>query len=177
MLQSRGMNIGNRPLSPKVVLLAFVLLLSASLGLLAAPFLEFRVVVGEHPGVSPPNAERLDLVRTNANGTRSGEAFWVDKRVLISEKDLACASVSTNTLGRPVIAISFTPAGRACFAQVTRTSIDRKLAIVIGGHIVSAPLIKAEISGGNAVIDGNFTESEAVDLARKITDAIAGRKP
>jgi preprotein translocase subunit SecD len=43
---------------------------------------------------------------------------------------------------------------------------------VLNGQLYSAPVIRSEISEGKAQITGNFTETEAKELAARINDAI-----
>ena len=59
--------------------------------------------------------------------------------------------------------------------QSPKENINKRLAIVLDGHLYSAPVIRSEISGGKAQITGSFTEEEANALAAKINDAISGK--
>jgi len=139
-----------------------------------------RSVVAKGPQNPPPKgAEKMDLTVTNsATGKSYGEILWIGKEVLIHQNDLQEAKVVTNTPamsnvpGKPVIEITFTPEGRKRFAEVTRQNIDKRLAIIVEGRIVSAPVIRSEISGGKGIISGNFTHSEAVELSNKINQAL-----
>ena len=77
------------------------------------------------------------------------------------------ATASENN-GQWLIQVTFTEAGSAVLAQYTHDHIGKALAIVIDGQVISAPIIQAEISGGQAVIQGSFTEQQARDLAAQI---------
>ena len=55
--------------------------------------------------------------------------------------------------------------------MVSQENIGKPLAIVVDGTLVSAPVIKAAIPGGVAVIVGSFTQEEA----ERIADGIVGR--
>jgi hypothetical protein len=72
---------------------------------------------------------------------------------------------------RATIHLTFTSTGKERFAEVTRTNIGRQLAIVVGGHVITAPIIREEIAAGVAQISGHFTEAEA----RAILDRIHGK--
>ena len=73
------------------------------------------------------------------------------------------------------VSAKLTPEGRGRLARVTRdykphgaknpSNCGRTLAIVVNGELVAAPIIQAEINTGEAVIMGNFTKEEAVNLA------------
>ncbi len=65
----------------------------------------------------------------------------------------------------PQVAIEFTEEGSKKFAEITRRNIDKPLAIFLDNEPISAPNVQQEISGGNAVITGQFTPEEAKDLA------------
>lgn len=67
------------------------------------------------------------------------------------------------------IALDFTASGGGQFERVSAANVKRQLAIVLDEVCHSAPVIQERISGGSAVITGNFTESEAKDLATVLT--------
>jgi SecD/SecF fusion protein len=92
---------------------------------------------------------------------------------LIDQTDLKSAKVTKdNQLGPSQIEITFTDAGKKRFAELTREFIGKRLAIVIGGQLYSAPKIRTEVSGGSAVISGNFGEEEATELVNQITKSL-----
>ncbi len=72
------------------------------------------------------------------------------------------------------IMIEFSDEGSKLWSDLTNDNINRLLAIVIDGKVYSAPKIMSKISGGKAMISGNFTENEAIDLAALIQ---SGRLP
>jgi preprotein translocase subunit SecD len=94
---------------------------------------------------------------------------------LLDHTSLSSATVSTNALGAPQIDIEFSSTGSEQFAQITKTNINKRLAIVLDGGLYSVPVIRSEISGGKAQISGSFTQEEAKGLAAKINDAIGSR--
>jgi protein-export membrane protein SecD len=51
------------------------------------------------------------------------------------------------------------------FATITGKNVNKRLAIVLDGIVQSAPQIAQRISGGKAVITGQFTAEQARDLA------------
>ena len=68
----------------------------------------------------------------------------------------------------PVVAIKFTDEGGKLFEKLTEKYIGKQIAIVVGGEIVSAPTVNAKISGGSAIIQGNFTIKDAKSLEREL---------
>lgn len=141
---------------------------------------QMKLVVAEGSEASPAkDAERIDLVVTNsATGHTRQEVLWVGKAVLIDQNDIETCKVvttsdsSSNVPGKAAIEVTFTPEGRKRFAEVTRQSIDKRLAIIINGRLISAPVIKSEIPGGKAMITGNFSTSEAEQLNHSINEAL-----
>jgi preprotein translocase subunit SecD len=67
--------------------------------------------------------------------------------------------------GSPIVWFKFSPEGGRKFAEVTGDSVGRKLAIVMDDTVFSDPVIKSRISGGEGIIEGNFSIDEAKDLA------------
>ncbi len=55
--------------------------------------------------------------------------------------------------------------GAQTWAKLTRANIGRQIAIVLDGMVYSYPTVQSEIKGGVSQITGNFTISEAQDLA------------
>ena len=65
----------------------------------------------------------------------------------------------------PYVALDLTALGARTFGQLTEKNVGKRLAIVLDNNVRSAPVIKEEILGGHAQINGNFTHAEASDLA------------
>src|SRR3546814_17791985 len=64
--------------------------------------------------------------------------------------------------------------GSRIFRDVTRNNINKRMAIVLfeqgHGEVVTAPVIRSEIPGGQVKISGSMTDQEAVDPALMLTD-------
>ncbi len=78
------------------------------------------------------------------------------------------AMVLRGNRGEPEIAFTMQPEAAAAFAKVTADNIGRRLAIVLDGKLYSAPVIQSPITGGRGQITGQFTSSEALELAGAI---------
>jgi preprotein translocase subunit SecD len=136
-----------------------------------APVFQLRLVDLE----PSDQAERMVLVHKTKEVTYN-EVLYVQKEVLLDQSALRSAeAVNAKPPKRPTITITFTNAGRKEFADVTRQNLGKRLAIVIGGALLTAPTIRSEIADGKAVITGSFTYAEAKDMARKITAALSKR--
>jgi RNA polymerase sigma factor (sigma-70 family) len=105
----------------------------------------------------------------------AGETLYVQKTPLLDYTAVRSATVTRNaSSGAPEINVEFSPEGKELFAAITRENISRRLAIVLDGHLYSAPVIRSEISGGQAQITGSFTEEEAKELVARINEAAVG---
>ncbi|MFH0763530.1 MAG: protein translocase subunit SecD [Candidatus Omnitrophota bacterium] len=72
---------------------------------------------------------------------------------------------SSRGFGEPYVSLTLNSKGAQIFANVTAANVGKRLAIVLDGKIVSAPVIREAIPSGQAQISGNFTVEQANDLA------------
>ncbi len=70
--------------------------------------------------------------------------------------------------GEPEVVLTFNSEGQSLFAKITKGNIGKTLAIFLDGQPISSPVIKEEITGGNAVISGGFKIDQAKTLARDL---------
>jgi protein-export membrane protein SecD len=68
----------------------------------------------------------------------------------------------------PTVLLQFDADGAELFATITKDNIGKSMAIFLDGELLSAPVIQAEIFGGEATITGNFVAEEARDLAQNL---------
>jgi preprotein translocase subunit SecD len=69
--------------------------------------------------------------------------------------------------------LNFNSAGGAAFGKITEqmfnkygvNSVQDQLAVVLDGNVISSPVIQGAILGGSAEITGNFSQTEATNLA------------
>ena len=78
------------------------------------------------------------------------------------------ATVVYNEIGSPQVSIEFDNAGGDLFANLTERLSGQQLAIFVGGQLISAPRVNEKISGGSAVITGNFSLKEALQLSNDL---------
>ncbi|OFY88598.1 MAG: protein translocase subunit SecDF [Bacteroidetes bacterium RIFOXYA12_FULL_40_10] len=70
-----------------------------------------------------------------------------------------------NTSGTPEVDMAMNAEGARIWANMTANNIGRCIAIVLDGMVYSYPRVNSEITGGRSQISGNFTITEADDLA------------
>ncbi len=72
------------------------------------------------------------------------------------------------TTGEPSVSLQFDDEGSDLFATLTRENIGRRLAIFLDGEIKSFPVIREEITGGQASISGGFLGSAGLKEAKDL---------
>jgi preprotein translocase subunit SecD len=94
------------------------------------------------------------------------EELIVSKRIILSGDNLLDAQPRMNNqTNETVVTFSLDRSGAKRFAKATLTGVGKRLAIVLDGKIISAPVIRDTIIGGSGQITGNFTFQSATDLA------------
>ena len=95
----------------------------------------------------------------------SEEAF-VSKRIILSGDNLIDAQPTMDTqANQTVVSFTLDRVGAKRFAKATTSAIGKRLAIVLDGKVISAPVIQDAIIGGSGQITGGFTFQSATDLA------------
>lgn len=83
----------------------------------------------------------------------------------LTGKDLKTAKEQIENGNQNVVAIEFTDEGADKFADLTATNVGHKIAILLDGEVLTAPVVNEPITGGKAVITGSRTLEEAKNLA------------
>ena len=139
----------------KVLLLTGILLLTSCTGSEkpANVKLEFRIAY-QTPG--PGLTEKIF--------PQTGEKFYLKDSVLLSNSDIVEAIARTEHT--PVdILLKLSDSGAVKFTEITAGNIGRRMAILLDGNLITAPVIRDTISQGVAVINGDFTRDEAERIA------------
>tara|TARA_B100001121_G_scaffold142302_1_gene124590 strand:+ start:621 stop:2177 length:1557 start_codon:yes stop_codon:yes gene_type:complete len=96
----------------------------------------------------------------------SDEIATVSKRIILSGDNLLDAQPRMNSeTNETVVSFTLDRVGAKRFGRATSTGIGKKLAIVLDGKIISAPVIRDTIASGSGQISGGFTFQSATDLA------------
>lgn len=75
---------------------------------------------------------------------------------------------TTDDRGQTAVGFKLDSKGAEIFGDFTGRNINKRLAIVLDGKIVSAPSINTRIGGGNGIITGNFDAKGASDFANTL---------
>ncbi len=96
----------------------------------------------------------------------NSEEAIVSKRIILSGDNLLDAQPRMNSeTNETIVSFTLDRVGAKRFGKATSTGIGRKLAIVLDGKIISAPVIRDTIASGSGQISGGFTFQSATDLA------------
>ncbi len=101
---------------------------------------------------------------------RSGQAVIVKKQVMLTGDNLTDAQPGFDSQTQEAaVHLTLDAKGARIFRDVTRESIGKRMAILLfekgKGEVVTAPVIRSEISGGRVQISGRMTTVEAADTA------------
>jgi len=94
------------------------------------------------------------------------EEAIVSKRIILSGDNLLDAKPRMNNdTNETVVTFSLDRVGAKRFGKATSNGIGKRLAIILDGKIISAPVIRDTIATGSGQISGGFTFKSATDLA------------
>jgi len=91
---------------------------------------------------------------------------WIETK--LNGEQFIRADVAFSNTYSPHVEINFNSEGGKLFEEITARNIGKQVAIFVGGEMVSTPEVNEKISGGKAIINGNFTVNDAQELARDL---------
>ena len=66
---------------------------------------------------------------------------------------------------KPVVALEFNKEGAKLFEEITKRNVGKPVAIVLDNQIISAPKVEETITGGQAIIRGEFSLKQAKEFS------------
>ncbi|MGY3589595.1 preprotein translocase subunit SecD [Bradyrhizobium sp. USDA 4341] len=125
--------------------------------------MEFRMVdttASPDQATVPADSERL------VSASPPPVPYIVKKQVLVSGSELSDAQPGFDQrTGEAIVSFKFNTSGARKFAQATADNVGQPFAIVLDNKVISAPVIREPITGGQGQISGSFTVQSANDLA------------
>lgn len=123
------------------------------------PVLEFRIMKDD-----------AETILQNASTTPESELYeTIFEPTSLTGRYLERAHLEFDpTTRQPTVVLSFTAEGRELFATITRQNVGKVLAIFIDETPISMPVVREEITDGQAVISGGFTADDAQALVRDL---------
>jgi protein-export membrane protein SecD len=104
------------------------------------------------------------VLQGESKAGQPAQSYVVQRRVMVSGDTLTDAQPSFQQ-NEPVVSFKFDSVGARRFADATRGNVGKPFAIVLDNKVISAPVIREPILGGQGVISGSFTVQSANDLA------------
>lgn len=101
---------------------------------------------------------------------RDGHALLLRRQVILTGENLQDAQPGRDQqTQQPSVNLTLDAKGARIFRDVTRNNINKRMAIVLfennKGEVVTAPVIRTEIPGGQVQITGSMNAQEAADIA------------
>ncbi|NBH72840.1 protein translocase subunit SecD [Clostridiaceae bacterium] len=118
------------------------------------------------PGVSDANSILQDL-------GKPGSLIFIDEEgnEILTGDQVATAKVGQidqNGLRSYVVSLTFTSEGTTRFAEATTNNVGKRISIIYDGMVISSPVVREPITGGQCQIDGMDRYEEANNLASTI---------
>ncbi len=101
------------------------------------------------PGALPLYSRDVDPI---TGQELSSEPFLVRSQPFLGNEHVEDAEVELDQFNEPFVRLTFTPEGRRIFCDVTTSSVQKRLPIVLDGIVNSAPIVNEPICGGRAAI-------------------------
>ena len=143
-------------------------------GIIGSPgLLELKIVEGspspskEALMVNGAVPEGMDIVPgagTGGPGDTSTVYYMVKKVAAVTGQDLRNARASVDENNRPAVSFTLSNEGGRKFGKVSGENIGRQLAIILDGHVQSAPTLESKINTEGR-ITGSFTPEEVQNLS------------
>jgi hypothetical protein len=130
--------------------------------------LQFRLVADDADSAAPVD------VMTESRGKGTSNSLRVLRTVFLDGSAVARAGIELETNGNRTIGIELTTEGARQFGAITAANINRKFAIITGGRVLSAPIIRSAISGGELQITGGMSADEVHKLVAELNRKPAG---
>jgi preprotein translocase subunit SecD len=124
------------------------------------PILEFKLLSKEAQNKIKTEGAKIDTASTSNMFLETG----------LTGRMLQKASIQfdQNFASKPIIGLKFNQEGAKLFSKITKENVGDVLGIFLDGNLVEAPYIREEITGGEAVITGDFTADQAKQIVRDL---------
>lgn len=129
------------------------------------PVLEFRLVNKDNELFGVIENEKIAREKFDAMFVSTG---LTGKYLKKSTLEFGQGGIGGYLQNGPIVRLDFTKEGGELFAKITRENVGRMLAIFLDGNLKSTPIINEEITGGSAIVSGDFTPEEAKTLVRNL---------
>lgn len=122
---------------------------------------------GQAPSASSAASLQAEARLSDGQATESARLFGpFTKLTDLTGKDLKRSEVKFNpNTSEPEVGLEFSSEGAKLFEEITKRNVGKQVAIFLDNQLISAPRVNEVISGGEAVISGDFTVDQAKNLS------------
>ncbi|MBN2094149.1 MAG: protein translocase subunit SecD [Candidatus Zambryskibacteria bacterium] len=124
--------------------------------------------IGETPILEFKLLSRVNQEKMSVDEKVNAEEMFKDTGLTGRMLQRASIQFDQNFGNKPIIGLKFNEEGAKLFAEITRENTGDILGIFLDGELIEAPYIREEITGGQAVITGDFTPEEAKQVVRDL---------
>jgi len=108
-------------------------------------------------------------IQNESTTTQTAEYTALFKDTGLTGAMVSRATVQFNsTTNAPQVGLNFTTDGAKLFSTITKNNIGNYIGIFLDGTLISAPVVQAEIDGGQAQITGTFQLTEVQTIVRDL---------
>lgn len=133
-------------------------------------------LIGETPSLDfreqRPDDEKQAILKTKTDAEKQqlqNDPNFLFKQTALNGSYLKRSQVDFDrTTFEPNVNLNFNAEGAKLFEDLTKRNLHKPVAIFLDGVPISAPVVQSVISGGQAVITGNFTVDEAKKLVQRL---------
>src|SRR5690554_7297295 len=109
---------------------------------------------------------RMQVEMLNRDPDAPSQEITLERELAMKGEHVRDAQMGFNQeSSQPVVNFRLDRTGAQIFADLTRENVGRALAIVLDNRVVTAPVIRSVIGGGQGEISGAFTTQEASQVA------------
>lgn len=126
------------------------------------PYLEFRTMRSQED-----TAQILEQQKKGNPGALTQDPYTLPSDLTGKYLKKATLNFDQNTR-KPLVDLEFNDDGAKLFEQLTQQNIGKQVAIYLDHSPISAPRVNEKISGGKAVISGQFTIEEAKQTVQRL---------
>jgi preprotein translocase subunit SecD len=130
--------------------------------------LTFRLVHPDHDRIAFLQPSKVKIDKKDYEYFKLGNAnYWVGKTIELDITDMKDAKLEVLRPPLYNVTIILNKKGQEKFSKLTANNKMRRLAIIFEGNLLTAPIIKEEITGDEVVVSGLY-----FDDAQKLRDII-----
>jgi preprotein translocase subunit SecD len=112
------------------------------------------------------------LMRTTFRDSLGERRLYLRPDVVLRGLDVRKVTVSEDEGGRFRITLTLTPAGTRVLGDATEANVGKRLAIIVDGEVIAAPVIREPMRASRCSITGLRDREHAESLARRIQASI-----